>query len=320
MNRTDLMQAVDEYLRIRRALGYQLQVEETLLRSLARFAESHGHEGPLTRRLAEDWARASRRSDPYTWCRRLSVVRPFARFLSGVDPQTEIPVTRVFGPAHRRVPPHVLTKDETVRFVDAAAHLSPEKGLRPLTFSTLFGLLACTGLRVSEALRLQSTDVNLAEGYLHIRESKFRKSRLVPLHPSAVEALERYVRHRDKRILQRACPAFFQLENGIPVTYSRTRTALHGVRRQLGWVPAPDRPRLDLRSLRHTFACHRLTAWYEQGVDVNEWILALSTYLGHGKVSDTYWYLSGIPHLLAIAARRFRTPLLARKGPKPCPR
>ena len=317
MNGSDFMQAVDDYLRIRRALGFQLLAEETLLRSLARFAASRGHDGPLTRQLAEDWARTSRRPDPYTWSRRLSVVRPFARYLSGIDPGTEIPVTSIFGPAHRRVPPHVLTDEEVSRFVSEAERLPPGKGLRARTFATLFGLLACTGLRVSESLRLQIEDVDLLDGLLRIRESKFGKSRLVPLHPSAVAALRSYARHRDKLVPPGSGPAFFKLEGGIPVTYSRTRTALQRVRRQLGWHQAPSQTRPTLRALRHTFACRRLVTWYEQGVDVSERIHALSTYLGHGKVSDTYWYLSGIPRLLAIAGSRFQG-LSGREGREPC--
>lgn len=306
MRGTNLMQAVDDYLRTRRALGYQLLIEETQLRSLARFAESRGHRGPLTGELAEAWARASRRSDPYTWSRRLSVVRPFARYLHGSDSGTEIPPKGIFGPAHRRVPPYVLTKALVMQFVQEAGHLFPGKGLRPRTFATLIGLLACTGLRVSEALRLQVGDVDLVDGLLHIRESKFRKSRLVPLHPTAVEALLRYAQCRDELVPPGCNSAFFLLEKGVPVTWSRTRTAVHRIRRQLGWEPTSDDPQLRLRSLRHTFACHRLVAWYEQGAEVNDRIHALSTYLGHGKVSDTYWYLSGIPELLAIAGRRFR--------------
>jgi integrase len=306
MNRTDLMQAVDDYLRVRRALGFQLRIEETQLRSLVRFAESRGHRGPLTGELAEAWARASRRSDPYTWSRRLSVVRPFARYLHGTDSGTEIPPGRIFGPVHRRVPPHVLTKEEVTQLVQEAGHLFPDKGLRPLTFAALFGLLACTGLRVSEALRLQTGDVDLTGGLLHVRQSKFRKSRLVPLHPSAVEALQSYARRRDDLTPLVAASAFFMLGKGVPVTWSRTRTAVYGVRRRLGWQPTSSGPQPCLRSLRHTFACHRLVAWYEQGADVNNRIHSLSTYLGHGKVTDTYWYLSGIPELLAIAGKRFR--------------
>jgi integrase/recombinase XerD len=306
MKRMAMMQAVDDYLRTRRALGHQLRSEETQLRSLARFAKSRGHRGPLTAALAEDWARASLRSDPYTWSRRLSVVRPFARYLQGADPRTEIPPKGIFGPTHRRVPPQVFTNEDVARFVREADRLTPRNGLRPLTFATLIGLLACTGLRVSEALRLQTEDVDLAGGMLRIRVSKFRKSRLVPLHPSAVDALRNYARRRDELVHPGSAPAFFLLEKGIPVTWSRTRTAVHAIRRSIGWTPASNDPRPYLRSLRHTFACRRLVAWYEQGDDVNHRIHALSTYLGHGKVSDTFWYLSGIPELLAIAGRRFQ--------------
>ncbi len=313
MNAATLTPAVDDYLRTRRALGYQLRIEETLLRSLARFAEARGHRGPLTAKLLEDWARTSRRPDPYTWSRRLSVARPFARYLRGSEPATEIPARWIFGPAHRRVPPRVLSPDEVTRFVQGAEHLPPENGLRPRTFATLFGLLACTGLRVSEALRLEAADVDLNRGVLQIRESKFRKSRLVPLHPSAVDALRRYAQQRDEKVPPGSSPGFFLLGPGVPVTYSRARTAMHSVRRQLGEQPGSTAARPNLRCLRHTFACRRLTTWYEQGLEVQDHIHALSTYLGHGKVTDTFWYLSGLPELLAVAGKRSRS-LAAREG------
>lgn len=319
MTDSDLMQAVIEYLETRRAMGYQLRVEETLLRSFVRFAAARGHRGPLTRILAEDWARESRRDDPYTWARRIAVLRPFARHLAATEPQTEIPPLRLFGPAHRRLPPRILTPAEVTQLLHSAAHLTPDSGLRALTMATLVGLLACTGLRVSEALRLQDADVDLHQGLLRIRQSKFRKSRLVPLHRSAIDALARYSRQRDRLAPVDPKQAFFQLAKGVPLTYSRTRTAFGRLRQQLGWNRATGQARPELRSLRHTFACRRLAAWYEQGVDVSTRVHALSTYLGHGKVSDTYWYLSGIPELLAIAGKRFRSPADS-EGSGPCRR
>jgi len=305
MNSTWLLKAVDDYLKLRRSFGYQLQIEENQLRSLAQFAIDQRHEGPLTNELAEAWARSSLIFDSYTWSRRLSVVRPFARYLYGLDPKTEIPVSGVFGPAHRRLPPFVLAKEDVIRFVDGAARLLPKEGIRPLTFSALFGLIACTGLRVSEALRLQNHDVVLDDGLLHIRKTKFQKSRLVPLHLSAIEALSRYIFQRDRFVTPGTVPAFFILDKGFPISYSRTRTAVAGVRRILEWDKDPAKSHITLRCLRHTFACQRILAWYEKGADVNHRVHALSTYLGHGKVSDTYWYLSGMPQLLAIAGSRF---------------
>jgi len=301
---TSLQQALEEYLRLRRSMGAALLTEERLLGSMVRFAEKHGHEGPLTLDLAESWARSSRISDPYTWSRRISVVRPFARYLSIVEPGTEVPPRRIFGPAHRRLPPHIYSREDVVRIVNAAADLPPRGGLRPLTFSTLFALLSCTGLRVSEALRLEISDVDLTQAVLRIRESKFRKSRFVPLHDSAAQALREYQRRRDE-LIDIVPRSFFVLDEGVPVSYSRTRTALRAVRRKLHWDRIPRRSRPNLRSLRHTFACRRLLSWYEAGADVNRRIHALSTYLGHGKVSDTYWYLTGIPRLLEVAAQRF---------------
>jgi integrase/recombinase XerD len=307
MTKPNLDQAISDYLRLRRALGYQLRVQEIQLRSFARFAAARGHQGPVTRALAEGWARDTRRPNPLTWAQRLGAVRPFARYLASTDPRTEVPPPRSLGRSYPRTPPCVLTVVEVDQLMRAAEQLTPDRGLRAQTLATLVGLLACTGLRVSEALRLRMADVDLQQGILGIRQSKYGKSRLVPLHPTAVEALARYGRQRDAIAPVTPDQRFFQLAKGVPLTYSLTRTAFRRVRHLLGWDRRPGSPRANLRSLRHFFACQRLVAWYGQGDDVAGRIHALSTYLGHSKVTDTYWYLSGIPALLAIAAQRFRS-------------
>jgi integrase/recombinase XerD len=306
MKRPALSDGIAHYLATRRALGYQLKVEERLLHSFAEYAAKQRHAGALTCGLIEGWARHTRRPDPYTWARRLSVIRPFARFLAATDPATQVPGARVFGRTHRRLPPPVLTAAQLTELMEAARRLPSKARLPNRTLATLIGLLACTGLRVGEALRLRCQDVDLEQGLLQIRQTEFGKSRLVPLHPSVVAALSRYAQPR--RGQRRAAPgaSFFRLPDGAPVTRVHTRYAFERLRQQLGWQQLPTARRPTLRVLRHTFACQRLLAWYRQGVDVNQRVHALSTYLGHSKVSDTYWYLSGIPALLAVAGRRFR--------------
>jgi integrase/recombinase XerD len=231
-------------------------------------------------------------------------VRPFARYVAASEPRTEIPPLGLLGPSHRRLPPHIYSREEIAALLRAAAALSPIGGLRPRTYTTLFGLLVSTGLRISEALRLAQADVDLAAGVLTVRETKFRKTRLVPLHPSASRALGRYAAQRDRVHRQPPQPTFFLSEAGRPLAYSTVRTTFLRLRQALGWCrPGHRSPRIH--DARHTFACHCLQRWYQDGADVDQHLLALSTYLGHAKVSDTYWYLTATPGLLGTPAARF---------------
>jgi integrase len=294
----------EEYLAARRALGFALRIDGQQLLAFARYADRCGHRGPLTTALAVRWATRSAMASPIGRARRLDVVRPFARYLAATDSGTEIPPPALLGPSHRRLPPHVYSREEITALLRAAAALSPLGGLRPRTYTTLFALLMCTGLRVSEALRLVQADVDLAARVLTVRETKFRKTRLVPLHPSASRALGRYAAQRDRVHPQPPQPTFFLSEAGRPLAYSTVRTTFLRLRQALGWCRPGHRPP-RIHDARHTFACHRLQRWYRDGTDVDQHLLALSTYLGHAKVSDTYWYLTATPGLLRTPAARF---------------
>jgi integrase len=187
----------------------------------------------------------------------------------------------------------------------AARRLRSPTGLRHRTYATLIGLLSCTGLRISEALKLSRADVDLGDATLTIRETKFRKSRLVSLHPTAVPVLEAYARFRDCCHLSPQSDAFFVSERGTPLAYSTVRITFRKLSAQLPAPPRPEGRAPRIHDLRHTFACRRLLRWYTEGADLDHVVLALSTYLGHAQVSDTYWYLTGIPELLDLAAARF---------------
>lgn len=300
-----LADAVTLYLAQRRALGFDLRIAGRRLIAFARFADQHSQGGPLTIALALAWAHAGARPSQLTSARRLEVVRPFAQWLRQEDPRTEVPPARLLGRAHRRLTPKVYSQDELLALLAEAARLSPPGGLRPEALVTLLGLLASTGMRVSEALALRCNDVGLDAALLHVRQSKFRKSRLVPLHSTTVSALRRYAALRDRRIPGRGSDAFFfVVDGGVPLTYSKVRTAFRRIRIGLGWESGPGR-RPRVHDLRHTFACRRLLFWQEQKTDVSRCLLDLCTYLGHAKVSDTYWYLSAFPELLEVSARRF---------------
>ena len=295
---------VEAYLDIRRSLGYALRVEGEELKRFARFAETQGHKSALTLDLALAWANASQKASPVYRARRLEIVRSLAKYCVLFEPETEIPPPGLLGSAHRRVTPHIYSQQELSDLLITAEHLAPQDGLRPLTMKCFLGLLASTGLRVSEALRLTRKDVNFTDGVLTVWETKFHKSRHVPLHHTAVEALNEYAHFRDLRVPYSQTSCFFLLDDGQPFRYRQARSAFDQIRSQLGWESRHGR-RPRLYDLRHTFACRRLQLWYEEGVNVDWALPYLATYLGHGKVTDTFWYLTGVPSLMAIVSARF---------------
>jgi len=295
---------VNAYLDYRRQAGFALKIEGAQLERFAHFADHLGHQGPLTMKLAKQWALASKQSSALTAARRIEVVRPFARYCHQFDPATEIPPRGFFGPAHRRLTPHIYTDAEIRALLEACVHLHPPGGLRGICCATIFGLIASTGLRTSEAVSLQRPDVNLGDGLLHIRHTKFGKSRWVPVHASTVKALRHYVHERDQEPLAASTEDFFVFDYGRSVTTESLDYAFKLLRQRLRWRSRGGHPLPRIYDLRHTFTCRNLERWYAQGLDIDCHILALSTYLGHAKITDTYWYLTATPELLAKAAER----------------
>lgn len=302
---TSMVALAEEYLDYRRRLGFRLCSEGKMLLAFARHADRAGHLGPLTTELAVGWARLPAGATPLYQARRLQVVRGFARYRAIFDPATEVPPEGLLGPAQRRVTPHIYSDAEVSALLAAARRLRSPTGLRPQTYATLIGLISCTGLRVSEVLRLSRADVDPAHATLTIRETKFHKSRLVPLHLTALQALRAYGRFRDGRHPIPRTDAVFVSERGTPLAYSTVRITFRKLRAHLPAPPRPEGRAPRIHDLRHTFACRRLLCWYAEGADLDHAVLALSTYLGHAQVSDTYWYLTGIPELLDLAAARF---------------
>ncbi len=209
------------------------------------------------------------------------------------------------GRATGRTQPHIYSDAEISALLQACRRLHPREGLRPCTYLAFFSLLASTGLRLSEACHLHRRDVDLCEGLLTVRQGKFGKSRLLPLHPTAVEALTRYASRRDAFQHARRSEFFFSTDRASALTRAAVEATFSSVRDHLDWTAGGRAGRPRIHDLRHTFAVRRLLRWYEEGADVNRKILALATYLGHAKVTDTYWYLSAVPELMAITARRF---------------
>lgn len=309
MNVRSTMRAkVEAYLTDRRRAGFALKIEAGQLARFAHFVDHSGYRGTLTIELAGRWARASRHGRPLTAARRIEVLRGFARYCQMFDPATQIPPARLFGPAHRRLTPHIYTEREIRALLAGAAELLPPRGLRGTACATIFGLIAATGLRVSEATGLKRVDVDDRHHLLHIRCTKFGKSRLVPIHPTVTCALQRYARRRDEDPLAATTDAFFVFDHGRAASTGNVQHAFRQLRKDLGWRARGGHPAPRIHDLRHTFVSQRLERWYREGIDVEQHLLALSTYVGHAKVTDTYWYLTATPRLMALAARRLLPP------------
>ena len=297
---------VQEYLDERRGLGFALTIPGAQLLAFARFADAAGHRGPLTRELITSWARdRAQRATPLTWSRRIEVVRPFAKYRARVEPGTYVPDADTFGRSRRRLAPHVYTDREVTDLLAAAGRLLPKGTLRPVTYRALFGLIAATGLRLSEALRLQCADVDLDAGVLTVRQTKFAKSRLVPLHPTTVRALKQYLALRQRCLSTVQDGPFLASAGGTALAKRTVHWVFDRLRTQLGWTARGGHAAPRIHDLRHTFICRRVQLWHEHGTDIDNAMVALSTYVGHAKVSDTYWYLTAAPDLMSVAARRF---------------
>lgn len=302
--RTMVRQA-QAYLEYRRALGFDLRFSGKLLLRFAQFVDRSGWRGPLTTELILRWVHLPKTAAKSYKANRLSIARSFARYLAARDGQTQVPDWRLI-PKIFRHRPHVFGEPQLKQLLAAAKRLKRTYPLRPLTYETLFGLLASTGLRISEALKLTRGQVDLERGILRIERTKFKKSRFVPLHPTTTHALRRYLAVRDKRWGPFDDRPYFVGRNGRALPYKSVCDTFRTLCTDLGWQKGNGEwPRPRIHDLRHSFACGRLLRWYRDGEDVHCKIAALSTYLGHGQVTNTYWYLSSTPELMAVAGNRF---------------
>ncbi|MCZ7661761.1 MAG: tyrosine-type recombinase/integrase [Thermoleophilia bacterium] len=302
---SELGQAVEEYIALRRSLGFSLRQPARALRLFAAFMETQDAPS-ITAELALSWATRPVGAQPATWAWRLGVVRRFALWRRATDPRTEVPAPELLPHRYRRQPPHLFTDEEIERIIAAAQSLPSPRGLRAVTYATLFSLLAVTGMRVSEALALDRKDVDLRQGLLTIRRTKFGKSRLLPLHPSTTRALRRYLGRQDRLLPGLATAAFFISERGTRVTEWSARYTFAKLSQRCGLrAPAPGHGRGPrLHDMRHRFAVLTLVGWYRAGLDVERELPKLATYLGHVHVNETYWYLEAVPELLGLATER----------------
>jgi len=258
-----LVEQVQEYLRFKRSCGYRLDVPGKELMFFARYAALTGHKGPLTTELAVRWAKLPQDANPRYWATRYEIVRRFAEYRFLFNPATEIPPKGLLGPSKRRLSPHIYSDEEIAALLQAASRLSPSDGLHPRTYVTLFGLLVSTGLRISEALNLSHKDADLNTGVLTIKETKFRKSRLVPVHPSTLQVLRHYSKLRDSYHPGTRSKTFFLSEKGTPLNYRGVLYIFIKLSRKLGWRDRDKKPRIH--DFRHSFAVRRLLNWYKEG-------------------------------------------------------
>jgi integrase/recombinase XerD len=304
---TGLRQALDEYLTFRHALGFKLRQAARMLPCFARFIE---HEGAdfITTELALRWAQEDPEASSVTHADRLAMVRRFAAWRSTEDSRTEIPPVRLLPRRYQRPTPYIYSTQEIESIVSTAASLPSDSGLRGFTFSTMFGLLAVTGMRVGEAVALNRDDIDLQAGVLTVRQGKLGKSRFVPIHATTEDSLGRYSKKRNSILPCVNTPAFFVSERGRRVSVWSAEDNFISVSYMIGLRSSAVDGRRSrgprLHDLRHRFAVSTLIGWYRMGVDVDREIPKLATYLGHEGPEQVYWYLQAVPELLEAATQR----------------
>jgi integrase/recombinase XerD len=297
-----LSKAAEDYLQLRRRLGHKLDEAGRLLPRFIAYLDANGID-TVTVEAALAWAgQAGAPAGSTVAARRLTVARGFARHLAGIDGRAEVPAVALLPrPSRRRVP--YIYSDTDIAALMAQAHRSIRHPLRAATFETLIGLLAVTGMRVGEAIRMDRSDIDWTNAVITITATKFNKSRQIPLQPSALDALARYARRRDELQPTTSAASFFVSIVGARLWYANVRPTFATLLRETGvGATAPQRPRIH--DLRHSFAVRTLIGWYRDGEDVQARLPWLSTYLGHREPVSTYWYLSAVPELLALAAAR----------------
>lgn len=305
-----LYQSLEEYLALRRGLGFKLKQDGHLLLQFVSFLDREGSTH-ITTELALRWAVKPDNAQARHWARRLRTIRLFAEYRSVTDPRTEIPPPKLLPDTYRRTAPYIYTDEQIICLIAAARELPSTvhgtMGLRARTYYTLFGLLSVTGMRISEALMLNRDDVDRNQALLTVRGTKFGKSRLIPIHDSTQEALQQYAYLRDCIYPEPKTRSFLVSERGTRLGYCAALSTFVRLSRDVGLRGLSDSHGPRMHDLRHRFAINTLINWYRKDVDIERCIHVLSTFLGHVKVSYTYWYLSAVPELLQLAVAKLES-------------
>lgn len=301
-----LNRAVHDYIALRRSLGFKLREYGDCLDEFVAFLRKGGS-SHITNKLALEYSTRCQSEKPVSWSRRLCIIRGFARYRFGADPRTEIPPIGLLRFRSQRARPYLYSEVEIRRLLKAALKMKTQYQLQRHTYYCLFGLLAVTGLRLGEVIRLQPQDVDLSAGVLTVRGAKFGKSRLVPLHPSTRAVLRDYVKRRDRLLAGHPIPYFLMTGRGKGMEKSNLSLVFRALSRQIGIRKLGVRHGPRLHDFRHRFAIETLLRWYQGGEDVTRRMPVLSTYLGHVSVSGTYWYLGSTPELITAASKLIET-------------
>jgi integrase len=294
---------LQDYLAMRRTLGFKLHTKGTGLTTFVSYVEAAGIDH-ITNEVALSWARLPESVQSVQWARRLGFVRGFARYCSAFDARTQVPPSDLIPATRIRRPPHIFSDSDIEQLLRAALAITPVDGLRRWTFHCLFGLLSVSGLRIGEAIALTFEDVDLQDAILTIRSTKFGKSRLVPMHSSTVAVLADYMQRRQAVHSARPADRVFINERGAPLSHDQSIDTFQRLLGKIGVTTQRDGRRPHLHDLRHRFAMKTLVQWYRQGQDAERQLPVLSAYLGHTEPRDTYWYLSACPELMGLARER----------------
>jgi integrase/recombinase XerD len=293
---------VDEFIRYYSGLGHDATAYRVYLHKFAEYAVVH-RATHLTIRIASNWICTFDNRDLRE--RLATHLRVFGRFCKKSDPRTEILPLRKFRRHRRRRVPHIFTELELADLQHATNLIRPGSGLRSSTYRGVFGLLAASGLRTAEVLRLTRNDVDFERGVLCVQKSKRQKSRFVPLHPTTVRALELYAEKRDKTFQSPLCDKFFVTDRGKALGHRAPDHMLRCLAKKLGWQVRGDYTSHRCRDFRHTFIVRNIMKGLDKTHEFGEFSLALAAYVGHDEIADTYWYMTGVPELMAMASRRF---------------
>lgn len=299
---------VDEYLAMRRSLGFGLAGYDTVLHDCATFIDRHSR-GVLKTDVLLRWATHRKDVSHVWWFHQLGVARGFARFWSAKDSRTEVPPLGLLPKKKKRRRPYLYSDDDVARLIRAASAIRCRAPLWPATMATVIGLLAVTGMRIGEVLALDERDLDRDTKVLAVRRAKFGKSRLIPLHSTTYSALLEYMHDRGRWHSSSSQSPFFPSPTGKRLKYGQVHRTFGILLEHVGLPRSHHKSGPGLHDLRHRFAINTLLRWYRAGLDIERHIYSLSTYLGHGRVVDTYWYLSAAPELMGLARRRLERAL-----------
>lgn len=296
-----ITQHIDAYLAMRRGMGYQLEQQERYLRSYARYLAAHATP-TITLATAMAWVNLPTDTSQGYRANRLSAIRGFAKYLQALEPATALIPADILPAKSDKLEPYVYSHNDIAALMTAAGQITP--ALRATTSVTLIGLLAATGMRISEALNLDTSDVDFAASRLTIRYAKFDNPRVLPLHATTITALQHYLKIRQHHMPRPKDPAFFVSGAGTRVLYNNFHYVFHQLTQQVGLHTRSLRSRPRIHDLRHTFAITTLMNWHQTGADTNALLPVLSDYLGHISPASTYWYLTATPALMSAATAR----------------